>query len=118
MFVGAAFGGDSLGQYFAPAVYLIDSGLTLSQISQLVIDLELIESNAGTTNRDFVRHVYENVVGTPPDSFSEALYVSYLKQGVFTKASLLELASTVPMLEAQINLVGLQTNGIEYLPFL
>lgn len=118
MFVGAAFGADYLDDYFAPAVGLIDSGMSVGQLSQLVIDLGLMDTLAGKTNREFVDHVYENVVGVAPDALSEALYVNYLDRGVFTKASLLELAAGVPLLENQIDLVGLQANGLDYVPFL
>jgi hypothetical protein len=92
--------------------------MSVGQLSQLVIDLGLMDTLAGKTNREFVDHVYENVVGVAPDALSEALYVNYLDRGVFTKASLLELAASVPLLETQIDLVGLQASGLDYVPFL
>lgn len=118
MFIGAAFGASSLGEFFAPALALIDQGNSTEQLSSLVVNLGLIDSRIGATNKAFVAHVYTNVVGFAPDPLSQAVYENSLNQGVYTKAGLLTLAATAAPLENRINLLGLQDHGLEYTPFL
>lgn len=118
MLIGAAFGKDKVSTYFAPALGLFDDGMTTDSVAQLVIDLGLIESVIGsTTHKSFVTAVYKNVAGVVPDAFTEALLTSYLDKGSMTKASLLSLASGVGVLESQINLTGLQTEGLLFTSF-
>ena len=118
MMIGAAFGKQKIGEYFAPAVGLFDDGMSSDNVAQLVIDLKLIENTIGSnSNKDFVKTVYKNVVGTLPDTLSEALYTNYLDTGTMTKAQLLSLAASVDLLENQINLTGLQSQGVFYPSF-
>jgi hypothetical protein len=119
MLIGASFGAQSVGAYFAPAIQLFDQGKTTAEIAQLVVDLRLIENTIGNaSNKAFVNEVYENVVGVKPDFFSEALYTNYLDSGAMTKAQLLAMAAGVVLLEDQINLTGLQTTGVFYTGFI
>lgn len=116
MLIGAAFGKDKVSTYFAPAVGLFDDGMTTDSVAQLVIDLGLIESSIGSaSNKSFVNAVYKNVAGVAPDSLTEALLTNYLDKGSMTKASLLSLAAGVGVLEEQINLTGLQSEGLLFI---
>jgi len=116
--IGAAFGKSFINQYFGTGVSLFDSGQSMAQIAQLVVSTGLIESMVGSSNSAWVRHVYKNVVGVNPDAFTEAVYRTYLDNGTHTKASLLELAAGVTALESQIDLVGIRSEGIGYVPFI
>jgi hypothetical protein len=116
--IGAAFGKGFINQYFGTGVSLFDSGQSMAQIAQLVVSTGLIESMVGSSNSAWVRHVYKNVIGVNPDAFTEAVYRTYLDNGTYTKASLLELAAGVTALENQINLVGIRAEGIGYVPFI
>ncbi|WP_322993517.1 hypothetical protein [Limnohabitans sp.] len=119
MLIGAAFGAQSVGTFFAPAVQLFDQGKTTAEMAQLVVDLKLIENTIGnTSNKAFVVEVYENVVGMKPDIFSEAIYINYLDTGAMSKAQLLTMAASAGLLETQINLTGLQTTGVFYSGFI
>jgi hypothetical protein len=116
--IGAAFGKGFINQYFGTGVSLFDSGQSMAQIAQLVVSTGLIESMVGSSNSAWVRHVYKNVTGTNPDAFTEAVYRTYLDNGTYTKAGLLELAAGVSALETQIDLVGIRAEGIGYIPFI
>lgn len=119
MLIGAAFGKDKVAAFFAPGIQLFDSGMTTDAVATLITDLKLIENTIGSTsNQAFVGAVYKNVMGLLPDALSEALYTRYLDSGAMSKSQLLTLAAGVGTLENQINLTGLQTNGILYSVFI
>ena len=119
MMIGAAFGKQKIGEYFAPAVKLFDQGMSTDAVAKLVIDLKLIENAIGSnSNPAFVDAVYKNVVGVLPDTLSKALYTNYLDTGAMSKAQLLALAAGVDLLENQINLTGLQSSGVFYSEFI
>jgi len=109
------FGADLIPTYFAPAVGLIDDGMSEIAIAQLVIDLGLIESSS---NQSFVAEIYENVVGQSPDPLTLALYTSQLDKGELTQAGLVAIGASVPLIEAQItDLSSWRESGLEYLGF-
>lgn len=119
MMIGAAFGEEKIKEYFAPAIQLFDQGMSSLAVAQLVVDLQLIENTIGSSShKAFVNEIYENVVGVKPDALSEALYTNFLDTGAMTKAQLLNLAAGVDLLENQINLTGLQSQGVFYTAFL
>ena len=122
MMIGTAFGASKVSAYFAAGVSLYDAGQTNLQVATLIQQLGLIESQIGSTsNKAWVDFVYKNVVGVAPDTVSEATFVNDLNNGTYTKASLLALAAGVAdsgggTLATQINLVGLQAQGLSYHP--
>ena len=65
----------------------------------------------------FVKNVFLNVVGRNSTLAETAYYVDILDSGRQTKADLLVMASNVEDFQTTINLVGLQTTGVEYTPF-
>lgn len=118
MIIGAAFGKDSVNQYFAIGVSLFDGQQTMRNVCDLVVRSGLIEATVGTTNAAWVNQVYQNVVGVQPDPLSSFVFTNYLDTGVYTKSSLLELAAGVKALESQVGLVGLETHGLAYTAFI
>ena len=120
MLIGTAFGASLVPSYFATRVALYDSGQTNLQITTVIEQLGLIESQIGSTsNKAWVDFVYKNVMGVAPDSVSEATFVNNLNNGIYTKATLLALAvdfadSGGGTLATQINLIGLQSHGLSY----
>ena len=126
MLIGTAFGSGSVSTYFAAAVSLFDQGQTNAQIAKLIEQNSLIESqlgiantNTSASNKAWVDYVYKNVVGALPDLLTEAIYVTGLANGTYTRDQILTLATnaadtgTFP-LSAQINLTGLQASGLIY----
>jgi hypothetical protein len=120
MLIGTAFGSKFVSTYFMPGVSLFDAGQKFSDIATLIVDLNLIETQIGSTsNKDWVNFVYKNVMGVAPNSVDEVLYVNALDNGTNTKATLLAGAFNAAVggigsVADQISLVGLQTNGLIY----
>ncbi len=117
MIIGAAFGKDSVNQYFGIGVSLFDNQQTMRNVCDLIVRSGLIESAVGSTNEAWVNKVYENVMGAKPDPFSSYVFSNYLDTGFYSKSSLLELAVGVSALEHQVGLIGLQTHGLAYQEF-
>jgi len=114
--IGTAFGAEYIDDYFAIGLSFFDANKSAAEIAQLIADNRLIERIVGDSNEAWVAHVYENVVGVSPDDAALALYAGYLDNGDFTKAELLALAQGVASIEQQVDIVGLQSSGLEYTP--
>jgi Ca2+-binding RTX toxin-like protein len=95
----------------------VDDGLAFGDVVGRVLASADFTKLAGSrSNTDFVRLVYDNVVGFAPDPASLAYYVGLLDGGQFTQVSLGVLAATVDVNAASAEIVGLAQAGIEYLP--
>jgi hypothetical protein len=126
MMIGTAFGSSFIPTYFSAALSIYDQGQTNTQVAPIIEQAGLIESqlkisttNTPADNKAWVDFVYKNVVGSLPDLLSEAVYTSYLANGTYTRAQILTLAtnaadSGVGNIASQINLTGLQMNGLVY----
>lgn len=107
--IGAAYVGIGLD--------LFDSGMSMLQVCQLVLGTPLFLSLAGSSsNEAFVNLVYENVVGAPPSAAERDFYVGLLtgSGGTMTQAELLMLAANTEANALNIDLVGLQQTGVEF----
>jgi Ca2+-binding RTX toxin-like protein len=117
MMIGAAFGKALVPTYFGVGVSLFDRGATKAEIAKTIVDLKLIESTIGTEDTTaWINHVYKNLVGVAPDPSSLGLVSNLLETGAYTRASLLAFAADLPLLETQVGITGLQTNGLAYTP--
>jgi hypothetical protein len=117
--LAAAFGvADVTAELIGKALYYKDQGLTKKQMAaQIVNSIEFAEDAGGVSNETFVKNVFLNVVGRNSTLAETAHYVNILDSGRQTKADLLVMASNVEDFQTTINLVGLQTTGVEYTPF-
>lgn len=98
-------------------IALIDGGLTLSGVvGRVVASADFARLAGSHSNTDFVRFVYENVVGVAAGPADLAYYVDLLDRGQFSQASLGVLAATVDVNAASVEIVGLAQTGLEYLP--
>ena len=110
--ITTVFGSEWITSYFESAVDMLDEGLTVNEIAQLVIDLGLVDTGS---NEQFVAAIYENVVGRTPDSLTQALYSDQLSTGDLTHADLIAIGSQSPLVELQIpDLSMWQQNGLGY----
>lgn len=77
---------------------------------------ELVMQILGLSNADFVTTVYANVVGVAPSVQDQDYFVGLLQGsgGTITQAELLVLAANAGVNEQNINLVGLQQSGVEF----
>jgi len=94
----ASFGANSLNAYMVPALSVVDGGMDLIQVCDLVVDYQLIESVIGSDSNDsFVDHLYKNVVGVAPSQVSHDSFTVLLDNGTFTKSSLLAFAANTTL---------------------
>jgi V8-like Glu-specific endopeptidase len=114
--LGAVFGRERVGDpdYMGIGLSLLDAGMSERDLTQLAIDFRL---GAGASSQSLVNVLYTDVVGTAPDAATQAYYVGLLAGGQFTPATLGMLAAHTALNEANINLAGLATTGIEYYPY-
>jgi Ca2+-binding RTX toxin-like protein len=118
--IGAAFGPETVTpELVGIGMRIFDSGLSMAQVAELALGTDLWLTRAGSrSNVDFVNTVYENVVGTAPSDATRDFFVGLLQGsgGTMTQAGLLALAADQPLNEGNISLVGLQQNGVEFVP--
>ncbi|MBI4208030.1 MAG: calcium-binding protein [Betaproteobacteria bacterium] len=116
--IGAAFDANNIiPEFVGIGLQLFDGGMSMLQVSQLALGTQLYLSIAGSTsNEAFVNTVYENVVGAPPSQGERDFYVGLLQGsgGTMTQAELLVLAANADVNTVNINLVGLQQSGVEF----
>lgn len=117
--LAAAFGvSDVTSELMGKALAYKDLGLTSNQFAELVVNsIEFAEDAGGVSNETFVKNVFLNVVGRTSTLEETLHYVGVLERGDQTKADLLVMASNVGNFQDTIDLVGLQTIGVEYTVF-
>lgn len=112
--IGAAFDAPTIQRhpdYVGIGLGLFDSGQSMLAVCQLVIG-----AMGSPANEDFVNTVYENVVGAPPSPAERDYYVGLLQGSgeTMTQAELLVLAANAEVNAQNIDLVGLQQTGVEF----
>jgi subtilisin-like proprotein convertase family protein len=96
---------------------LFDGGTSYKDVVQLAVGIDLFAQLAGgRSNEAFVNHVYKNVIGVLPSAADLGYFAGLISSGVYTQASLAELACTIELNTASVDLVGLATTGIEFVP--
>jgi len=113
--LGAVFGKAAVAnkEYAGISLQMLDGGMSYLDLMNLALNAAL---GAGASNAAVVNLLYTNVVGTPPPAADLALFTGWLDSGAYTRASLGVLAADTALNTANVNLVGLATSGLEYLP--
>jgi serralysin len=97
------------------ALSLLDTGTSLAELVALIVTSNDFARMAGSrSNTDFVKFVYENVVGFAPGPGDLSYYVGLLDSRQFTQSSLGLLAVTVDVNTLSADIVGLAQTGIEF----
>lgn len=112
--IGAAFDAPIIQQrpdYVGIGLSLFDSDMSMLAVGQLVI-----RAMGYPDNEAFVNTVYKNVVGVLPSIGDRNFYVGLLQGsgGTMTQAELLMLAANADANAVNINLVGLQQSGVDF----
>jgi hypothetical protein len=118
LILGAVLGKESVKvpAIVGLAIGLYDLGtLPAATIATTALTAALGESPSDT---DVVNLLYKNLTGQAPDSVSLSLYSSLLKTGLLTHSSLAQMAADSDLNKANINLVGLVQEGVEFIPSL
>jgi hypothetical protein len=109
--LGSVFGAASVNnkEYAGIGLSLLDRGMSTAELAALAVNA------AGASGpENIVRLLWTNVVGSPPTADQARPYVEMLAQGT-TVAQLTMLAATTSLNDANIDLAGLVTRGLEYL---
>jgi len=116
--IGAAFGKSFITpEYTAAAIGLFDSGYSLVEVSQMIIDFEPFQSLVGSKeNAALINIIFKNVLGRNATSEETGYYKGLLvgDGGAMTQAQLLVLAAENSLNEASININSLLQTGVEY----
>lgn len=117
--LGALFGGQFLSNkvYVGLGLDLLDRGMSYGDLVSLAVQSDLFVNLAGSRgNTAFVRLVYKNVVGVDAPQAELAYLVGLLDSGTHSQSSLAFFACETEANTQKIDLVGLASTGIEYLP--
>lgn len=96
-------------------IAVLDLGYSFGDVVGMAIALPQFQQLAGSrSNTDFVRLVYENVVGSAPSAGDLAYFVGMLDSGQFNQVSLGVMAATVDINAFSADLIGVAQKGIEF----
>jgi len=108
----ATFGADTLSTYMTTVVPIVDAGWTLDGLCDLVIQMGLIESQAGSSDMSsFVEYVYGNVVARELNAFENAM-IANIASGPYSKSELLKLAVSTAGVESQVTSNAVDLIGV------
>ena len=95
-------------------INLLDQKYTSDTIANLGLATPMFLSMAGSSsNTDFVKQVFTNVVGRAPTPSESSTYVNMLEAGT-SQSALALMAAHTDLNAARINLVGLIQHGLEF----
>lgn len=117
LLLGVALGPQALGNMalVGALVAYFDGGPSLVQAAQLLVDSgALAQWAGGADSASFVHYIYQNAVGTPPSEATQAALAGYLDGGLLSRAEMFRIVAESPVHQQHIDLVGLQTRGLEY----
>ncbi len=110
-----AFGKESISSIMQAALILTDNGYDFTGLFDIVIEHRFIESIIeDESNRGFIHHVFENVVGRAPNIAESDHFTRILDNNELDRATLLKLAATTDLAQAQLNSVVIDVVGIPY----
>ena len=114
--LGAVFGKASVANrdYAGIGLSYSDGGMSYPSLMQLAIDARL---GAGASHAAVVNLLFGNVVGRAPNADESAFYVGMLDRREISVSALGVLAADTTLNAANIQLTGLEQQGLEYVPF-
>jgi glucose/arabinose dehydrogenase len=115
--IGAVFGPAfvHIRELAGSGLRLFDSGLTYEQVAAIAVSSGEFASLAGShDNAAFVDYLFGNVVGRSPTTAERALLIGSLDSGAHTQATLAVFAAEHALNRQNIDLIGLQQSGLEY----
>jgi V8-like Glu-specific endopeptidase len=110
----AAFGRQALKDFAGIGISLVDQGWSSSQLAELIVSAGLLPSG----NAEFVKVVYQNVIGNAPNALELAFYVQLLENSSHTQTSLLDLAANTDFSANAVEQSAIGLVGLPYQPSL
>jgi hypothetical protein len=94
---------------------ILDNGYAPATLARLGLESAMFVGLAGSaSNKDFYNLVYKNVYGTLPSASTLQTALSQMDSGQATQADMVMTLVDVPQNLLNINLVGIQSQGFEY----
>jgi hypothetical protein len=115
--IGVILGGSWVDSLFISglALGILDNGYTPATLARLGLESTMFVGLAGSaSNKDFYNLVYKNVYGKAPDAATLQSALSQMDSGKVTQADMVMKLVDVPQNLINIDLVGIQLNGFEY----
>ena len=115
--IGVILGGSWVDSLFISglALGILDNGYTPAALAKLGLESAMFVGMAGSAgNKDFYNLVYKNVYGKAPDAATLQSALSQMDSGKATQADMVMKLVDVPQNLINIDLVGIQLNGFEY----
>lgn len=115
--LGAVFGKSAIAnkEYAGIGLHFVDTlHYNYADLMQLAITAKL---GTTPTSAQVVDLLYTNVVGQAPDATTQKIFADLLDNHTYTVGSLGVLAADTDLNKVNINLIGLNQSGLEYLSF-
>jgi len=116
----AALGdGDVTPEYIGAGMFLRENlGWSVKDIAAKILTSdEYLEDAGGASNSVFAKHVWKNVFGRDGTYDEITAVVDVIEKYHYTQADVLMVAANRPELLGQIDFVGIQSSGLEFVPF-
>jgi serralysin len=117
--LGAGLGISDISKEFMGAgIYLKDLGWTDKQVAQALLNTTVYKEDAGgVSDETFVKHVWKNIFGTDATLANVTEVTTIMKTYGYDQADILLVAAKHATFQTTVDLVGLQTTGVEYTPY-
>lgn len=108
---------DITDEIMGTVLSLKDGGLTDKEVAQEFIKTDAFKQDAGgTSDETFVKNVWKNMFGTPPTLEQLTTIVGVMATDHYDQADVLVWVANNDDFQTTINLVGLETTGVNYIP--
>ena len=118
LLLGAVLGRTSLTDksLIGSLLSFFDVGNSMHDAANALVNAGIMDQLAGGTGTDaYVNMIYHNVTGLTATSSVTAELAPYVDRGTFTKADFLAFVAELPENQTNVNLVGLQQTGLQFL---
>ncbi len=109
--ITAAFGKDLLSTYLSVGIAQADSGQSVKDLCDLVVNSGLMNYS---NNTDFVNLIYNNLLSRDANLLESATFVNYLETGLYTQSGLMEMAANTSMATALMTDYAIGSIGLPY----
>jgi serralysin len=115
--IGVILGGSWVSNLYIAglAMGILDNGYAPVTLARLGLESAMFVGMAGSSgNKDFYNLVYKNVYGVLPEAVTLQSVVSQLDAGILTQADVVMQLVDTAQNKSNIDLVGIQLHGFEY----
>lgn len=117
--LGAALGvSDISDEFMGAGIYLKDLGWTDKQVAQALLNTTEYKTDAGgVSDETFVKHVWKNIFGVDATLAQVTEVTGIMSTYGYDQADILLVAANHETFQTTINLVGLETTGVDFTPY-